>query len=51
MVQLSGLNLAKTGHLVGPGGQDKSGQSREVSGSTQVSRQQSVTHDDVAAQD
>lgn len=44
-------DFAKTGHLVGPGGQDESGQSSQVSGSTQVSRQQRVTHDDVATQD
>lgn len=39
------------GHLGGPGGQDQSGQRRQVSGSTQVSRQQDVTHDDVVAQE
>lgn len=39
------------GHLAGPGGQHESGQRCQVSGSAQVSGQQSVTHDDVAAQD
>ena len=38
------------GHLVGASGQDESGQRRQISRSTQVSRQESVTHDDVAAQ-
>lgn len=47
------LNVSASliGHLRGPGGQDESRQSGQVSRSAEVGGQQSVTHDDVAAQD
>lgn len=39
------------GHLAEAGGQDEPRQRRQVSELAQVGRQQSVTHDDVAAHD
>lgn len=44
------MNCCLIGHLGGASGEDKSGQTGQVSGLVQVVRQQSVTHDDVAAQ-